>query len=154
MGDDAEFYMELQEEERRYEHMLNNSVCVNEEEEVYNTLYLVDGDNHVYEGLDGIDNIGAFDKVLVFVSQEGLRNHLIKRYRDRISIVMVKPGDDAVDNRIKGILGNKVKQRKMYQKIYVISHDNGYRHLVEKYRKKYNLSAGYLSLRNAIKYCK
>ena len=67
---------------------------------------------------------------------------------------MVRPGENAVDNRIKGILGNKIRQRKSYQKIYVISHDNGYRNLVDKYQRKYNLSAGYLSLKKAIKYCK
>lgn len=153
LGDDAEFYMEMQEEERRYEQMLRYSYYIEDEDDIFNKLYLVDGDNHVYEGLDGIDNIGTFGKVIVFVSQEGLRNNLIKRYGDRINIVMVRPGEDAVDNRIKGILGNRIKQRKTYQKIYVISHDNGYRNLVDKYQKKYKLSAGYLSLRKAIKYC-
>ena len=51
LGDDAEFYMEMQEEERRYEQMLRNSYYSYEEEDVFNVLYLVDGDNHVYEGL-------------------------------------------------------------------------------------------------------
>ena len=128
MGDDAEFYMEMQEEERRYEQMLRNSYYSYEEEDIFNVLYLVDGDNHVYEGLEGIDNIGVFGKV-------------------------VRPGENAVDNRIKGILGNKVRQRKSYQKIYVISHDNGYKSLVDKYQRKYNLSPGYLSLKKAIKNC-
>ena len=151
--DDAEFYMEMQEEERRYEQMLRNSYYSYEEEDVFNVLYLVDGDNHVYEGLEGIDNIGTFGKVIVFVSQEGLKDNLAKRYGGKIDIVMVRPGENAVDNRIKGILGNKIRQRKSYQKIYVISHDNGYRNLVDKYQRKYNLSAGYLSLKKAIKYC-
>lgn len=154
LGDDAEFYMEMQEEERRYEQMLKNSYYYEEyEEEAFNALYLVDGDNHVYEGLDGIDDIGAFGKVQVFVSQEGLRDNLLKRYRG-IDIIMVTPGENAVDNRIKGILGNRIRQRKSYQKIYVISHDKGYKKLVDKYRIKYNLSPGYLSLRKSIRDCR
>lgn len=153
LGDDAEFYMEMQEEERRYEQMLRNSYYSYEEEDVFNVLYLVDGDNHVYEGLEGIDNIGTFGKVIVFVSQEGLKDNLTKRYGGKIDIVMVRPGENAVDNRIKGLLGNKIRQRKSYQKIYVISHDNGYRNLVDKYQRKYNLSPGYLSLKKAIKNC-
>lgn len=153
VGDDAEFYMEMQEEERWYEQMLRNSYDSYEEDDIFNVLYLVDGDNHVYEGLEGIDNIGTFAKVLVFVSQEGLKDNLVRRYGGKIDIVMVRPGENAVDNRIKGILGNKVRQRKSYQKIYVISHDNGYKSLVDKYQRKYNLSAGYLSLKKAIKYC-
>lgn len=151
MGDDAEFYMEMQEEERRYEQILRYSDDI--EDDIFNTLYLVDGDNHVYEGLDGIDHIGTFGKVIVFVSQEGLRSKLVKRYGGKINIVMVRQGEDAVDNRIKGILGNRVKQRKIYQKIYVISHDSGYKNLVDKYQKKYQLSARYLAVRKAIKYC-
>lgn len=123
------------------------------DDDIFNVLYLVDGDNHVYEGLEGIDNIETFAKVIVFVSQEGLKDNLVKRYGGKIDIVMVRPEKNAVDNKIKGILGNKVRQRKSYQKIYVISHDNGYKSLVDKYQRKYNLSARYLSLKKAIRYC-
>ncbi len=154
MGDDAEFYMGMLEEERFYEQALRDSYWDDEyEEDIFNVLYLVDGDNHVYEGLDGLDKIGTFGKVLVFVSQPGLRDNLRRKYGGKINIIMVNPGENAVDNRIKAILGNKVKNRKTYQKIYVISQDKGYKALVERYQRKYGLSAGYLALRKAIKYC-
>lgn len=119
----------------------------------FNELYLVDGDNHVYKGLDGIDNLGHCAEVIVFVSQEGLRRKLKKKYGDAINVVMVKPGKEAVDNSIKGMLKKRVKMRRIYPKIHVISHDRGYKKIIGEYQRRYNLSPKFLSLRKAIKYC-
>ena len=121
--------------------------------DVFNELYLVDGDNHVYEGLEGIENLGTVARVIVFFTQEGLCNNLVKRYGKRFECIRVKPGNQAVDNRIKEEFGNRVKVRKRHQKIYIISHDNGYKKLIGKYQRRYNLSPKILSLRKAIKYC-
>ncbi len=113
--------------------------------------YLVDGDNHPYEALHGIDSISKFDMVKVYVTQEGLKENLCDKYGDRISIEMVKPGDQAVDNQIKTILGNAVNSDRKYKKIHIISHDNGYVDIIERYRKKYKLKNNELDLRKSIK---
>ena len=112
--------------------------------------YLVDGDNHPYEALNGLDSLSKHDMVIVYVTQGGLRNNLYEKYGDSINIEMVKPGDQAVDNQIKTILGNTVNSDKKYKKIHIISHDNGYVDIIERYRKKYKLKNNELDLRKSI----
>lgn len=135
---------------------LNSGECANDKDASaildVNSLYLVDGDNDVYNGLAGIAKNNFSGQVTVFVTQEGLKNNLIKKYKDLIDIVKVKQGKDSVDNRIKSVLGQKVKEGN-YKKIFVISHDKGYKELIEKYQKKYNLSNKYLALKNSIDAC-
>ena len=113
--------------------------------------YLVDGDNHPYEALEGINSLSKYDTVTVFVTQEGLRDNLYAKYGNRISVVMVSPCDQAVDNQIKTILGNAVNRNRKYKKIHIISHDRGYEDIIERYRKKYNLKNNELDLQKSIK---
>jgi len=120
-------------------------------EEYSGEYYLVDGDNHIYEALQGIESLSKRDTVMVYVTQEGLRDNLNAMYGTRISVVMVKPGDQAVDNQIRTILGNAVYSDRRYKKIHIISHDNGYVDIIERYRKKYNLKNNELDLRKSIK---
>lgn len=114
-------------------------------------LYLVDGDNHVYEAIEGIvrktdDN----DRIKVFVSQLPLCNKLIEKKLPNTEIFYVeahKKGDQAVDNRIKSELGNAVKSRQ-YRELFVISRDKGYRNKLEEYRGKYGYTEENLDLRD------
>lgn len=124
----------------------------------FDIMYLVDGDNHVYEGLEGLDRldqVNKFGRVRIFVTQPELKDKLIKRYGNQpyITVEMVSSGKDAVDNQIKSIFGNMMKNRRSYQKIYIISHDKGYSDLIYKYQKKYKLSSKELSVRESIEDC-
>lgn len=124
----------------------------------FDIMYLVDGDNHVYEGLEGLDRldqVNKFGKVRIFVTQPELKDKLIKRYGNRpyISVKMVKSGKDAVDNQIKSTFGNIMKNRRPYQKIYIISRDKGYSDLISKYRDEYGVSSEELSVRESIEDC-
>ena len=86
----------------------------------------------------------------MFVSQKGLYNRLIEKgfpYTEIIYVESSAKGDQAVDNRIKAELGNVVKC-KQYEKLFVISQDNGYRHLLEKYRGQYGYTEDELDLRD------
>lgn len=120
-------------------------------EQYFGKIYLVDGDNHPYEALEGIDSLSERDTVMVYVTQEGLKDKLEAEYGDRLSVVMVKSGDQAVDKRIKTDLGNAVHSDKKYKAIYIISHDNGFKDIIERYREKYNLKQNELDLRKSIK---
>ncbi len=101
----------------------------------YGTLYLVDGDNHIYEGLSGIEHIGKEDIVLVFVTQKGLSNNLKSKYSDKIMVIPVKQVKQAVDNAIKSRLGNKAVLGR-FSKVVVVSQDNGYKSQIEKANTK------------------
>ena len=78
----------------------------------YKRLFLIDGDSFVYQALNGMNRIDPEDKILILVSDEALRSKLIQKgyVRQNVGVVVVKPGKEAVDNRIKGILGNLINQ--------------------------------------------
>ena len=112
--------------------------------------YLVDGDNHVYQAFNGIGLLSEEDEVIVYVTQDGLRDKLQRMYGNKINVIPVKSGSQAVDNRIKTYLGNAIKDHRKYEKIHIVSHDKGYREIIKRYRKKYNLKADELDLRETI----
>ena len=109
-------------------------------------LYLVDGDNHINSAIKRIKMADETDDVRIFVSQEGLYPKLVKKNNPHVKIIRVKPGNQAVDNRIKSVLGNAVKSN-AYEEIYVISEDTGYDDLIQKYREMYNLTEDELDRR-------
>lgn len=117
----------------------------------YKRLFLVDGDSFIYKALNGIGRLGDGDKVLIFVTTDGLRRRLkLKGYiRPNVGMIMVQPGPEAVDNRIKGFLGNTVN-RECGGRIVIISHDHGYYKLINKYRVKYGISESDLELKKSI----
>ena len=117
----------------------------------YKRLFLVDGDSFIYKALNGMQRLGEGDQVLIFVTTEGLRRRLrVKGYvRSRVGVTLVKPGKEAVDNRIKGFLGNTVNRENRGQ-IFIISHDHGYYQLIHHYRRKYGILPEDLDLRKSI----
>lgn len=107
-------------------------------DEVKGRLFLVDGDNHVYEGLAGAKKIREEDSVLVYITQLVLRNRLSKRYKNtngKINFKIVPEGEQAVDNQIKSRFGNAVLSGN-YTGVYIVSQDKGYQKLVNKYKGK------------------
>lgn len=84
-------------------------------------------------------------------SDEALRSKLIQKgyVRQNVGVVVVKPGKEAVDNRIKGILGNLINQENKGC-IFIISHDHGYYKLINRYRTKYGVHADTLDLKKSI----
>lgn len=117
----------------------------------YKRLFLIEGDSFIYKALNGISRIDPEDKILILVSDEALRNKLIQKgyIRQNVGVIVVKPGKEAVDNRIKGILGNLVNQENRGC-IFVISHDHGYYKLINRYRVKYGIHAEMLDLKKSI----
>ncbi len=100
-------------------------------------LYLVDGDNHIYEALSGIKSIGKKDSVQVYMTQDGLSKKLDRKYGDKIKVKEIRQGNQAVDNVIKSILGNEAVQSK-YSEVVVLSHDKGYRDQIKKANRTEN----------------
>lgn len=115
----------------------------------YKRLFLVDGDSFIYEALNGMDQIQDEDKVMIFLTQEGLYNKLRDLISDNVNLLMVEPGKEAVDNRIKGFLGNLIN-RENRGGVFIISHDHGYYKLISKYRVKYKIPEGELDVKKSI----
>ncbi len=99
-------------------------------------LYLIDGDNHITEATKRIKLADETDDVRIFVSQDELYKKYTKKNLPHVTVIKVEPGDQAVDNRIKSVLGNAVKDD--YEEVYVISHDKGYDKKIQNYRSKYH----------------
>lgn len=114
-------------------------------------LFLVDGDNHVYEALKGVMNTRKDDNVQVYVTQKGLKKNLQTMYGSRVHIKKVRPGDQAVDNVIKSRMGSEAKRGK-YDEVVVLSQDKGYKGQLDKAhksgKKKYRQEK---SIKHAIK---
>lgn len=94
----------------------------------------IDGDNHITEGQKGIERLPKNKKVQAVFSQDGAQRKFDMKYGERpnVSSVLVKPGDQAVDNRIKSDVGQLLK--KGNQDITIVSQDKGF----EKYRDRKN----------------
>ncbi len=74
-------------------------------------------------------------------STDGMENtSLAQKYiiKFGVSPILVQPGDQAVDNQIKTIAGNKVKSRE-YDKLVIVSLDQGYREKMKKWKEKYDI---------------
>lgn len=114
-------------------------------------LVLVDGDNHVYEALKGIDKIRRKFDIEVYVTDNNLKIKLKEKYG--LDAKIVKRGPQAVDNRIKGIAGDQAKKHK-YKKIAIISHDKGYEEKIKEWISKYEYKSGQIkrveSIRQAL----
>lgn len=128
-----------------------NEKDIVEQMKKYKRLFLIDGDSFIYKALNGMKQIDSEDKILILVSDEALRSKLIQKgyVRQNVGVVVVKPGKEAVDNRIKGILGNLIKQENR-GRIFIISHDHGYYKLINRYRAKYGIQVEMLDLKKSI----
>lgn len=111
--------------------------------------FFLDGDNHVKEGQKGIERLPKEDAVRAVFSQEGAKKKFDEKYKGllNVSSILVKPGNQAVDNQIKAEAGQLLK--KGNQDITFVSHDKGF----EKYKdKKQNTKGGnHISVAKSIK---
>ena len=94
-------------------------------------IILVDGDNHIREGEKGIHNIPKNQEVKVYFSQEGAKSKFDKRTKNRtnVSSYYVKPGNQAVDNRIKSEAGQRYSNG---ESVYIVSQDKGFSKFAKK----------------------
>ena len=95
---------------------------------------LIDGDNHIDKGLKGIEHTKKEVSVKAFFSQEGAKRKFDEKFKKRpnISSKFVKPGNQAVDNKIKTDAGKLLQ--KGNQDVVIVSHDKGF----DEYNKKVN----------------
>lgn len=106
------------------------------------TLVLIDGDNLSNGEICAVDRRYHNTVMKVFVNNKRRYEELSKILSKYLSIKVEyvqfeNKGDQAVDNRIKTLLGQEV-QKYSYQMIYIVSRDKGFDKSIEKYRKKHN----------------
>lgn len=100
-------------------------------------LVIVDGDNNIYKALNGIEKVRARISIQVFITDINLKSKLNTKYGLCSEVEVVESGPQAVDNRIKTIAGDQAKKHK-YDKIVIVSHDQGYREKIREWKRKYN----------------
>ncbi len=108
----------------------------NRNNEFYRILILVDGDNHPKKNMNGYHNVKnrRDTKIEIFAADRNLCEKYSKEFN--VTPIMVPPGDQAVDNRIKALVGDKA-QKHEYDKIVIISQDKGYQHKIKEWKQKY-----------------
>lgn len=120
----------------------NNSSKKVAKDEKKKSLILIDGDNHPYEAIKGIENyLGKADvRVRVYATDEHLLNKMKEELDEKgikhVRTVLVEQGNQAVDNRIKFVLEQEAKSH-THSKISIISHDQGYREKIKECKQKY-----------------
>ena len=75
----------------------------------------------------------------IYVADINLMTRLKEDYG--IDAIAVEPGSQAVDNRIKGIAGDRTKMHKC-KRIVIVSHDKGYEDKIEVWKRKYYYKFG------------
>ena len=98
--------------------------------EIETTIFL-DGDNHINEGEQGIELMLERELVRAFFCQDGAKSKFDEKHKNKtnVSSILVVPGPQAVDNRIKAEVGNLLI--KGNQNIGIVSHDKGYDDFIE-----------------------
>ncbi len=111
-------------------------------------IILVDGDNNPFANMKGFEKVRKRDDVMIniFVADDGLKQKYVNRYGSCAGIQLVPAGDQAVDNRIKSIAGDKARSHE-YSKIVIVSQDKGYQERIRAWKMKNGLG------NNKIKLC-
>ena len=114
------------------------------------TYIMIDGDNHPFSNMDGyrMAKNRAEIAIVVFVADPGLADRYRKDYG--VEIQIVTPGNQAVDNQIKAIAGNKAKNHE-YDELIIISSDQGYRKKIKEWKQKYQWDNQRIRLCKSIK---
>ena len=121
------------------------SRCTWDDNESKSIFVMVDGDNNPFHNMDGYEKIKNMTNVdvVVYVANESLAEEYKRKYR--VKTVFVSPGDQAVDNQIKTIAGNKAKNGE-YDKLVIVSSDQGYREKIRGWKIKYSLDSQDITL--------
>ena len=104
------------------------------------TFVLVDGDNNPFHNMVGYEKVkNSFDiDVVVYVANESLADEYRRKYD--VKTICIPSGNQAVDNQIKTVAGNKLKGGN-YDRIIIISCDQGYREKIRDWKSKYSLGS-------------
>ncbi len=88
--------------------------------------FLIDGDNHLNEGIQGIEHTRKGIAVKGYFTQEGAKRRFDRKFANRpnVSSELVEPGNQAVDNRIKDEARRLAKQKN--QNVTIVSQDKGF----------------------------
>ncbi len=106
----------------------NKSKVQNKKQEnVPGETFLIDGDNHINEGVKGIEQTTKNTKVKGYFSIPGAKRKFDKKYgkRPNVSSELVEPGNQAVDKRI--IKDAEKITQKENQKVTIVSQDKGFK---------------------------
>lgn len=119
-------------------------------------IIMIDGDNHPYEAIEGIEEVSGKADVTIFATDNNLLKKielkLGKKGIKQVRTVLVKKGAQAVDNRIKTELGKEAKSHD-HSKIAIVSHDQGYRKKIKEWKQKWRWSDDKIILCKCIKKC-
>ncbi len=119
-------------------------------------IFLVDGDNDLSNGLNGVEMLSEEDTVLIFYSKgmqlANVKNRCSASKADIQFIESVKPGKNSVDFQIIAELGVLVG-RKEVEYAYIISKDKGYEASITAMNKRYTGVFEEIALKNSIEEC-
>jgi hypothetical protein len=100
------------------------------------SIYLIDFENVHYDGLSGILNLNEDDEVYIFYSDNGKRltfelHEQIMQSRAKFYYYKAAVGGkNALDHQLSTYLGFLVGKKEDIKKYYIVSKDQGFRHLM------------------------
>ncbi len=119
-------------------------------------IFLVDGDNHLSEGLKGIDLLSAQDTVLVFYgkgqSEASVRKLCGETAAQVRLLESVRSGKNSIDFQIITELGVLIGRGEA-EYAYVISQDKGYESAMSALRRRYSNTFREVALQPSIESC-
>ena len=119
-------------------------------------IFLVDGDNHLAEGLKGLDLLGEDDTVLIFYGKgqtEASVRKLCGETDARVQLLeSVRSGKNSIDFQIITELGILIGKGEA-EYAYVISQDKGYESAMTALRRRYSDTFQEVALRPSIESC-
>lgn len=119
-------------------------------------MFLVDGDNNINEGLNGIEMLSQEDTVLIF-HQKGAVLTKIKKAIEKSQaniqfLESAKDGKNSIDFQIIAELGVLVGKNEI-EFAYIISHDKGYTSPIAALKKRYSKAFKEVDLKESIEEC-
>ena len=119
-------------------------------------IFLVDGDNHLAEGLKGLDLLGEDDTVLIFYGKGQTEASVRKLCGETDANVQllesVRSGKNSIDFQIITELGILIGKGEA-EYAYVISQDKGYESAMTALRRRYSDTFQEVALRPSIESC-
>ncbi len=120
------------------------------------TIFFVDGDNHLAEGLKGLDLLSENDTVLIFYGRgqsESSVRKLCGESKAHIQLLeSVRSGKNSIDFQIITELGILIGKGEA-EYAYVISQDKGYESAMTALRRRYSDTFKEVALRPSIESC-
>lgn len=119
-------------------------------------IFLIDGDNNIKTGLNGVELLSEEDTVLIFHS----RGMALSKIKSKLNgckaniqyIESVKAGRNSLDFQIIAELGVLIGKNEV-EYAYVISQDQGYLASIEALKKRYSNAFHEVELRSAVEDC-